>query len=104
MLHLQVDSEDEEKECDSNKTQPPESGLNCIINPAEYNSLDELIATYVLSFVHNARSTKLGCSRQSGSISPQKYTNAQLTSIRNCQHLVYYKKIANLKLLDQLHA
>ena len=29
-----MDGEDEEKECDSDKTQPPESGLNCIINPA----------------------------------------------------------------------
>jgi len=38
-----MDGEDEEKECDSDKTQPPESGLNCIINLAEYNSLDELI-------------------------------------------------------------
>ena len=75
MLHLQVDGEDE-RECDSKK--PPVSGLNCIINPSEYNSLDKLISVtaYVIRFVHNARSIKLGHSRQSGPISSQKYTNA----------------------------
>ena len=98
VLHLQVDDrDDKQKRGCPNGTQPPESGLHCIINIVDYNNLDKLlgVTAYVLRFIYNVRSSS-SVSRKSGPITPQEYGDAQIKWIRHSKQQVYCEEIANL--------
>ena len=102
VLHLQING-GEDKRC-SNGTQPPESGLYCIINIVEYNNLDKLlgVTAYVLRYIYNAQSSS-SVSRKSGPITPQEYGDAQIKWIRHSQQQVYYEEITNLTAKSTSH-
>ena len=98
MLHLLVDDGEDKQECGYSKgAQPPESGLHCIINIVDYNSLDKLlgVTAYALRFIYNAQSSS-SVSRKSGPITPQEYGDAQIKWNHHSQQQVYYEEIANL--------